>query len=184
MTLGCRAFLREFLLEFERDRDEWNKIYESNPKWTAKMLGTRDSRSKGDFGLLGEIGQRFGYEIGAEWRRIDQVWFYHLPKPENWKQRPWRNDVVVEHENNVGNLEYTFVKFEEISAPLKVGIFYPGKEEEEQALQKVQQMVRKQVSYYPGEVYLVIFGFCDKERGTYWHAYEIDFKGNVVTLHT
>lgn len=52
------------------------------------MLGTGKSRKKGDFGLIGRIGQKFGYEIQAEWMRLDQVWYFHLPKPENWEQPP------------------------------------------------------------------------------------------------
>ena len=182
MTLGSRAFLREFLNEFEKDKTEWVKMYNSNPDWTAKMLGTRESREKGDHGLLGRVGKLFNYEISPEWRRIDQVWSYNLPKPDTWKEPPWRNDVVIEHENDIANLEYTFNKFEEISAPLKVGIFYPGKENEAQSLQKAHDMIIKQMSYYPGEVYLIIFGFLDKEKGIYWHAFEIDFKGNIVQL--
>lgn len=184
LTLGCRAFLNEFLTEFEKDKKEWAEIYKSNKKWTAKMLGTKESRENGDYGLLGRIGKKFGYEIAAEWRRIDQVWFHYLPKPERWKERPWRNDVVVEHENDIANLEYTFNKFEEISAPFKVGIFYPGRKGESQSLKMAHDMILKQVSYYPGEVYLIIFGFLDKEKGVYWHAYEIDFKGNIIKLHT
>lgn len=40
MTLGCRAFFREFLAEFkkERKRTKWEQIYYKNRVWTAKML--------------------------------------------------------------------------------------------------------------------------------------------------
>ena len=69
-----------------------------------------------------------------------------------------------------------------MSAPLKVGIFYPGEENEEEFLKKCPEMILKQVSAYPGVVYLIIFGFLDEEKGVYWHRCEIDFKGNVVKL--
>lgn len=130
------------------------------------MLGTGKSRKKSDYGLIGRIGQKFGYEIEAGWRHIDQVWFYWLPKPKGWRKSPWRNDVIVEHENDIDRLEYTFFKFEEILAPLKVGIFYPG-EEEKDRLEKCREMISKQVSAYPGATYLIIFGFCDDEKGVF-----------------
>jgi len=184
MTLGCRAFFCEFLAEFEKENrnTKWEKIYDKNRIWTAKMLGTGKSREKGNYGLLGRIGKRFGYEIDPEWRHIDQVWYYHLPKPKTWQNPPWKNDVLVEHENDIDNLEYTLFKFDEISSPLKVGIFYPGKDEEEY-LEKAAEIIKKQVTSYPGEVYLIVFGFLEEERGVYWHAYEIDFKGNIIKLH-
>ena len=183
MTLGSRAFFCEFLSEFEKEKEKWEDIYHKNRIWTGKMLGTGESREKGDFGLLGRLGQRFGYEIAAEWRCIDQVWSYYLPKPEGCDEQPWRNDVLVEHENDDTRLEYAFYRFEEISAPLKVGIFYPGQEHEVEAIEKCRNMILKQVSSYPGGVYLIIFGFLDERKGVCWHAYEIDFKGNVVRLH-
>jgi hypothetical protein len=185
VTVGARAFLVEFLEEFDEEKKNtnWTKIYQNNAKWTAKMLGTGRSRKRGDYGLIGRIGEKFGYEIQSEWRRIDQVWYYYLPKPKKCVEAPWRNDVVIEHENYIENLEYTFYKFDEISAPLKIGIFYAG-EEEESCLERCREMVLKQVSSYPGEVYLIIFGFLDDEIDEVgWHAYEIDFKGNVTKLH-
>jgi len=185
MTLGCRAFFYGFLAEFEKEKKttKWDKIFENDKKWTAKMLGTGESRKKDDYGLLGRIGKNFGYGIAAEWRSIDQMWFIWLPKPRGWRKAPWKNEVLVEHENNIRRLEYTFFKFEEISAPLKVGIFYPREEDEDKYLQKSHQMILKQVSSYPGGVYLLIFGFCEEEKGVYWHGYEIDFKGNIINLH-
>ena len=147
------------------------------------MLGTGKSRKKGDFGLIGRIGKNFGYKLQAEWMRIDQIWYYYLPKPEKWEQQPWKTDVVVEHENNIDNFEYTLFKLGEVSAPLKVGIFYPGEENEENLLKRCPEIILKQVSAYPGGVYLIIFGFFDKEKGVYWHGYEIDFKGNLIKLH-
>ena len=48
---------------------------------------------------------------------------------------------------------------------------------------KACEIIKKQVTSYPGEVYLIIFGFLDEEKGVYWHGYEIDFKGNVIKLH-
>ena len=185
MTLGCRAFFREFLAEFRREgrKTNWEKIYDENRIWTGKLLGTAKSRKEGDFGLIGRIGKKFGYEIEAEWMRLDQVWFYYLPKPKDWKQEPWKTDVVIEHENDIKNLEYTIFKLGEVAVPLKVGIFYPGKEREEECLKKCRDMILKQVTSYPGGVYLIIFGFCDDKKGVYWHGYEIDFKGNVIKLH-
>jgi len=180
MTLGARAFFNEFLTEFGREKGKtlWHKIYYQNRKWTARMLGTGVSREKGDYGIIGRIGKKFGYEIDAEWRRIDQVWSYYLPKPEKCKDQPWRNDVIIEHENDIDELEYTFFKFDEISAPLKVGIFYPEEENEITYLEKCRQVISRQVTSYPGEVYLIIFGFIDEEENeVFWHAYEIDFKG-------
>jgi hypothetical protein len=182
-----KAFFFEFLAEFdnEKKKTKWEKIWTASSQWTSKMLGTGKSRPKGDFGLIGRIGQKFGYEIEAEWRRIDQIWYQHLPKPENCEEAPWRIDVMVEHENAINNLEYTLFKCEEISTPLKVGIFYPypdDKENEEKFLKKSCEIIAKQVSSYPGGVYLIIFGFNDEEKGIYWHGYEIDSKGNAIKL--
>jgi hypothetical protein len=185
MTLGVRAFFHKFLAQFEKEgkKTKWQDIYHQNRKWTAKMLGTGKSRKKGDHGIIGRIGKKFGYNIDPEWRHIDQVWSYYLPEPKKCEYLPWRNDVIIEHENYIKNLEYTFYKFDEISSPLKVGIFYPGEEYEKECLEKCQQMIIKQVSSYPGEVYLIIFGFLnEEEEKVYWHAYEIDFKGNIVNL--
>lgn len=185
MTLCCRAFFNEFLTEFEiekNNRARINNIYQKYRNWTIMMLGTSKSRDRGNYGLLGRVGKKFGYIIEPEWRHIDQVWFYRLPKPKGWRKGPWKNDVLVEHENNIRRMEYTIFKFEEISAPLKVGIFYPGDNEEEY-LEMCQKMILKQVSSYPGSVYLIIFGFQDEKNEIYWHGYEIDFKGNIVQLH-
>ena len=185
MPLGCRAFFHEFLAEYDKEKKttKWEKIYLKNKEWTTKMLGDGKSRKKDDYGLIGRIGKKFGYEIQSEWRRIDQIWYHWLQKPEGWKEAPWKNDVLVEHENDIDRLEYTFIKFEELSAPLKVGIFYPGDNEKEY-LEKSRQMIMKQIASYPGGVYLIIFGFLDDSKGVYWHGYEIDFKGNRIGLHT
>lgn len=184
MTLGCRAFFHEFLAEFNREnrKTKLAKIFEDDTKWTAKMLGTGPSRKKGDYGLVGRIGQKFGYEIDPEWSHVDQVWYFDLPSPKNWEYTPWKNDVLVEYENNIKKLEYTILKFGEISAPLKVGIFYP-RENDKKHLERVCEIIRKHVTSYPGETYLIIFGFLEEDKGFYWHGYEIDFKGNVIKLH-
>lgn len=147
------------------------------------MLGTSKSRKEGDFGLIGRIGQKFGYEIQAEWMRIDQVWYYNLQKPEVLEQKLWRTDVMIEHENDSRNFVYTLLKLGEASSPLKIGIFYPGEEFERKMLDKASDIISSQVSSYPGGVYLIIFGFLNEENGVYWHAYEIDFKGNVIKLN-
>jgi len=146
------------------------------------MLGTKLSRNKGDYGLVGRIGQKFRYEIDPEWRHIDQVWCFDLPSPKTWEYIPWKNDVLVEHENNIKKFEYTLFKFGEISAPLKIGIFYPG-EDEEEYLKKASEIIRRQVISYPGAVYLIIFGFLNDKKGIYWHGYELDSKGNRIKLH-
>jgi len=184
LTLGCRVFFQEFLGELDKEgkKKDLMKIFENDTKWTAMMLGTGKSRKKEDFGLIGRIGQKFGYKIEAEWRDIDQIWYSWLPKPKNWKEAPWQNDVLVEHENTIGRLEYTLFKCEEISVPLKVCIFYPF-ENEQECLEKASEIIGKQVNAYPGGVYLIIFGFAEEGKGIFWHAYEIDFKGNALKLH-
>lgn len=182
MTLCSRAFSLEFLSEFENEKSEWEKIWTSNRTWNARMLGTGKSRKKGDFGLLGRIGKKFGYDIQAEWMRFDQVWYYYSLIEEAWIDLPWKTDVIIEHENNFQKFEYTLYKFEEASAPLKVGIFYPNDEIEEEALQQASKIINKQIIAYPGGVYLLIFGFINEKGEIYWHTYEIDFKGNVTTL--
>jgi len=186
LTLGCRAFFFEFLSEFDKEkkRTDWEKLFCGSPgKWTGKMLGTRKSRRNGDYGVIGRIGKKFGYEIEAEWRRIDQIWYHYLPRPETWKETPWKIDVLIEHENYIENLDYTLFKFEEISVPMKVGIFYPESEDEEQSLRKSCEIISKQISSYPGAVHLIIFGFLEEGKRVYWHGYEIDVKGNVIKLH-
>lgn len=185
LTLCCRAFFLSFLEEFEEEGKnvDWQKIYPKNKLWTARMLGTGKSRRKGNHGLVGRVGEKFGYEISPEWRRIDQVWYYLLPKPDNWEDAPWKNDVLIEHDNDICRMEYTLFKFDEISAPLKVFISYPG-DNEKDCLKVASEIIEKQVTSYPGEVYLMIFGFCDDKNGVYWHAYEIDFKGNITQIET
>lgn len=184
MTLGCRAFFVEFLKEFEEERKKtkWEKLWNKNTKWTAKMLGTKLNRNKGDYGLVGRIAQKFHYEIDSEWRHTDQVWYFYLPSPKTWEDIPWKCDVLVEHENNIKRFEFTLFKFGEISAPLKIGIFYP-EEDEEDYLKKASEIIRRQMISYPGEVYLIIFGFLNDDKGIYWHGYEIDIKGNIIKLH-
>lgn len=186
--MGCRAFFIEFLSEFEKEKDRtnWEKLWEKSNDWNAKMLGTGESREKGDYGLFGRLGKKFGYNIQAEWMRIDQIWFYFLPESEEWKdliEWPWKTDVVIEHENTFMKFHYTLLKLGEVSAPLKVGIFYPSKEDERYALETASQVISKQVISYPGGVYLLLFGFLEDKKHVYWHAYEIDFKGNIIPLH-
>jgi len=106
------------------------------------MLGTSSSRKKGDFGLLGEIGKKFGYKIQAEWMKIDQVWYYYLPKPQGWMQTPWKTDVVIEHENDPSNIEYVINKLIEVCAPLKICFFYPGEEDEDDALYRISEIIK------------------------------------------
>lgn len=183
MTLGCRAFFREFSAEFKKDKTRWEKNFYKRKFRTAEMLGTGKSREKGDFGIFGRIGKKFGYDPQAEWMRIDQIWYYWLPKPEKWDDAPWKTDVAIEHGNEIDDFEYTIFKFGEVSAPLKVGVFYPDEEDEDDLLRKCSEMILKQVSAYPGGVYLIIFGFLDEDNGVHWHGYEIDFKGNTIQLH-
>jgi len=184
MTLASRAFLREFFREFTKEKKRTNleKIWYQSKKWTTIMLGTGKTREKGDYGLIGRIGQKFGYEIQSEWLRIDQVWYYLLNEPESNEQPLWRTDVAIEHENNPKNIEYTIQKMGEISVSLKVGIFYPKEDEEAHILNRISELISKQVTSYPGCTYLIIFGFLDEEKGIFWHAYEIDYKGNIIEL--
>jgi hypothetical protein len=150
------------------------------------MLGTGEDRKKGNYGLIGRIGKKFGYEIQAEWMRIDQIWYYYLPETKEFEdilEWPWRTDVMIEHENDFLKFHYTLLKLGEVSAPLKVGIFYPVKDDEEYAIETACQIISKQVISYPGGVYLLMFGFLRDKKEVYWHAYEIDPKGNVVPLH-
>jgi len=184
LTLGGRAFVKEFLEEFanyEKQRP-WRPIWMKDREWTKQMLGNSKSRKKGDFGLIGKIGKKFGYEVVAEWRRIDQVWYYYLPKLEKCKELPWKLDVIVEHENEIDNLEYTFYKLGEIISPLKVGIFYPDMEKEQATLDKCIEMITKSVTSVTGESYLIIFGFLTKKNTVEWRAHEIDFKGNTSKI--
>ena len=173
-------FFKEFTKE--KKRTNLKKIWYQSKKWTAIMLGTGKTREKGDYGLIGRIGQKFGYEIQSEWLRIDQVWYYLLNEPESTEPPLWRTDVAIEHENNPENIEYTIQKMGEISVSLKVGIFYPEKDEEAHILNRISEIISKQVTSYPGYTYLIIFGFLDEEKGIYWHAYEIDYKGNIIEL--
>jgi len=185
MTLGGRAFFYEFIAEFNKEgkKTNWEKLWDDPAKWTKEMLGTAASRKKDDYGLLGRLGKRFQYQIEAEWRRIDQIWYHYLPKPETWESAPYRIDVAVEHENQIGNLEFTLFKFEELSIPLKICIFYLSMQDEKAVLRKSSEIISKQISSYPGGLYLMIFGLQDPKSGIYWHAYEIDSKGNVIVLH-
>ena len=184
MTLGCRYFFREFLAEFENEKSKtnWEKIWNKNRIWTEKMLGTGKSRKNNDYGLLGRIGQKNKYEVQAEWMKFDQTWYYLYYRGEPWLEIPWKVDVIIEHENHFQKFEYTLLKFEGVSAPLKVGIFYPDEEVEYEVLEKASQIIQKQIIAYPGGVYMLIFGFFDDEKGIYWRAYEIDFKGNIISL--
>lgn len=132
----------------------------------------------------------------ANWKDWEKVWVrdpsrVDAPRPSlvllfaktrKLAATPWKTDAVIEHENDIDNLEFTIFKLGEVSAPLKVGIFYPG-EKEDECLQKCRDMILKQISSYPGGVYLIIFGFLNEQKGVYWHGYEIDFKGNIVKLH-
>lgn len=91
---------------------------------------------------------------------------------------------MIEHENDIERLEYTLNKFDEVSAPLKVSIFYVDEEKEKEYLEKSRQIILKQTPSYPGEVYLLIFGVLvvDKKE-IIWSGYEIDAKGKTVALH-
>ena len=181
MTLGCRSFFHEFVSEFENEKlhTNWEEIWPENNIWTGKMLGTGESRKNNDFGLLGRIGQKYKYEVQAEWMRFDQIWYYLYFQEEGLIETPWKMDVIIEHENYFQRFEYTLLKFEGASAPLKVGIFYPDEETEYEVLEKASKIIKKQIISYPGGVYLLIFGFNNEEKGIYWHAHEIDFKGNI-----
>ncbi|MGA3110471.1 MAG: hypothetical protein ABSE15_00380 [Candidatus Bathyarchaeia archaeon] len=184
MTLGGRAFIKEFLEEFanyEKQRP-WLPIWDKSGEWTKDMLGDSVSRKKNNYGLIGKIGKTFGYGVDAEWRRIDQVWYYYLPKLEQCKELPWKLDVIIEHENDINNLEYTFYKLGEIISPLKVGIFYPDKGKEQATIEKCIELITKSVTSVTGESYLIIFGFLTKKNTVEWRAHEIDFKGNTSKI--
>ena len=185
MTLGSRAFVRGFITEFEKSKDitDWEGLWEDGTAWTNKMLGTSSSRRENDFGIIGSVGQGFGYQIQAEWMRIDQVWYNDLLERDDWDFIPWKTDVVIEHENNIDKLVRTLLKLGEISAPLKVGVFYPEPEKEDEYISTGSEIIEKQPVPYPGGVYLLIFGILDEEKGIIWHPYEIDWKGNVFPLH-
>lgn len=183
MTLAARMLYYEFINEFKKvgKNNDWVAFWNKNTEWTAKMLGTGESRKNGDFGLLGKIGQKYGYDIYAEWKDIDQIWSNFLSKPSNWNHAPWINDVIIEHENNINKFEYTILKFTEFSAPLKVGIFYPD-DDENKYLDISKEIIKYYVSTYPGEIYLLIFGYLENEKIIIWKAHEIDWKGNSIQI--
>jgi len=184
MTFGSRAFFEDFLNEFEEDKKNtnWVDLFEKKKERTEKMLGTSDSRKKGDYGLLGKIGKKYGYTRECEWLKVDLNFHNDMEDEEFLGFIPWKTDVLIEHENNPTNYVRTLLKLGETSTPLKIVFFYPKVEEENEFIETGRRIIKNLPVSYPGGVYLLVFGFCDDKKGVYWKAYEIDWKGNIFPI--
>lgn len=180
MTLGSRSFFYDLVKETRNAVRKVGKFYDlKKPEKTRMMLGDGDSRKNEDFGLIGRIGQRYGYQIQAEWMRIDQVWYYDINENDEWNFLPWVTDAIIEHENNIDDFIRTIVKLTEYSAPIKIAIFYPKRDDEEKWVGIASEIISKRQVSYPGESYLLVFGLYDKKKNLYWNAHEINWQGKV-----
>jgi hypothetical protein len=155
MATSAKKVFRKFLKEFEKSKVDWEKIYNKNREWTRHMIGNNRSREKGDFGILGAIGKREGYKIQAEWMHFDQAWYYTYRDTKISGIKPWRTDVVIEHENDHRYIPYCCIKLAESKAPLKILIAYPGKKKK-RYIEEIKHIVSKRRQ--GDEKYLVIFG--------------------------
>jgi hypothetical protein len=181
VSVQSRAFLKIFsdevraaLLNPEDTGRRWN----SSPEWSTLMLGSSETRKSAarDFGIIGRVGRSLGYELQAEYLRVDQIWYTINPDaPEDW-----RIEAFLEHENNHKRLAETVRKLLELGAGLKVAITYPPVASKAELLSTVSRLIKERHGTPPDSRLTVIFGFLDGEHSIVsWEAHELDGMGRI-----
>lgn len=179
MSLAGRVIFQEFLKKFHKSKLKWDDL---PSLWTKKMLGSGSSRKKGDFGILGRIGQKYGFEVQAEWMRIDQIWYSQLDLGKDVR-KGWWTEVAIEHENkqDLDGIIYLLNKLIEFKARLKLGICYP--EDEMQALEGISKTLAGTPFSLENERYLFLFGrLGENDQQVLFNAWEFDSRGNRIKV--
>jgi hypothetical protein len=162
------------LLNPEDTQRRWN----SSPEWSTFMLGSGETRKSAarDFGVIGRIGRSLGYELQAEYLRVDQIWYTLNPDAAE----DWRIEAFLKHENKYKHLPETVRKLLELGAGLKVAITYPPIASKAELLAKVSRLIRERHGMPPDSCLTVIFGFLDGAQSIVsWEAHEFDGMGRV-----
>jgi hypothetical protein len=179
MSVQSRAFLKLFSDETRAalvDPKETPRKWHSCPEWSAIMLGSGGTRKTPlrDFGVLGRIGRSLGYELQAEYLRVDQIWYTVNPEDAG----DWRIEAFLEHENNFKRLPETVRKLLELGAGLKVAITYPPAATKGDLLAAIARLIKDRHGTPPDSRVTVIFGFIEGET-VFWEAHELDGMGRI-----
>jgi hypothetical protein len=179
MSIQSRAFLKLFRDEVQSalaESGNFMRLWNSARDWTGLMLGTGTSRASAGFGVLGNIGRNLGYQLQAEYLRVDQIWYTTSPETPN----DWRIEAFIEHENDVGRLPETIRKLLELGPGFKVAIVYPDPSEKKDALAEITRLIENRYGTPADSRVSVVFGFLDEGKaGVLWEAFEFDGVGRV-----
>lgn len=178
LSLDCRVIFAEFLSEFQKSKLKWGQ---PRSTWTEKMLGSKKSRKKEDYGIFGKIGKKYGYELQAEWMRIDQVWYNQIDLEEGI--RVWWDEVGVEHHNgrSLKSILYVIYKLAEFKARLKIGVFYP-KDDVGSVLEQISKVIQKTPVRTENERHLIILGRPKRRGVVKFDAWEFNTRGNKIKV--
>ena len=157
--------------------DDLSTRWDSSGAWSTLMLGSAQTRTAGDFGILGRMGRNLGYEVQAEYFRVDQIWYSALESTPN----DWLIEAFIEHENEIARAEETIRKLLQLGAGFKVLISYPMAKSPSKVLDEIARLVRTRHSTPADTRLLTVFGFLEN-RAVKWQAHEIDGMGRVATI--
>ena len=179
MSLEGRAFLRLLTTEVAVNLPRlpnFQAAWNSSRDWTTFMLGSGETRSAGDFGVLGIMAASLGYRVEAEYLRVDQIWYSHHKDKEDWEI-----DVFIEHENDDSRLAETVRKCLQLAQGTKVVITYPDRHGELQLREIAQTIVKNRYGVSPDARLLLILGFLE-QKTLRWKGFEIDGLGREVAI--
>ena len=151
--------------------------WDSAGEWSKFMLGSRETRAAGDFGVIGRLGQALGYSLQAEYFRIDQIWYSSPPTASE----DWLIDAFIEHENNPRRVPETFRKLLQLGPGLKVMITYPSEDSATMFVDSVTGLIQKRFGTAPDARILLIFGFL-RSNSVDWQGHEFDGLGRLSPL--
>jgi len=180
MSLDTRAVFAVFVDEVKGSGLRWD---ERGSVKTRKMMGDKKSRKKGDFGVFGRIGTKYGYKVQAEWARLDQVWYDEVKLDEDTPLEWWWCEAAIEHENSqdLYDILYSVVKLTEFKARLKIGVYYP-RDDFNKALDEMSRFISRSISPSESERYLILLGSVKDNSSVEYSAWQFDCRGNRMKI--
>lgn len=175
MSVEGRAFLKLLRDEVSAavpSLPDLKGTWESSARWTEFMLGSPSTRAGGRFGVLGQVGRSVGYQIQAEYLRVDQIWYDSPPSSPD----DWLIEAFVEHENDVRRVPETIRKILQLGPGLKVLVTYPESVPAETLVTRVSELIRKRYGTPPDSRLLLVLGRLASPLPL-WRAHEFDGLG-------
>ena len=194
-NLNAKDFASAFVKQFENDwqtrAEEVSAAYRTSKQWTTYLLGGSKTREASFLyrvaaGLLGFNPDQIRFEI---YRTDFMLWssLSKKPPPHDFiRSGEWCIDLVLEAENDIGELEMTVRGNLDFMATIKACIFYT--DDEPACLATISRVIRSQpFRQVPSPEHLFLFGGgADTARAQspsdFWNCYLIDDHGRWQLL--